>query len=316
MTPPRVSVIMPVYNAERFLAEAFESILSQTFRDFEFITIDDGSTDGSRAMLERFAAADGRIRLVSRPNTGYTVALNEAVGLARGEYLARMDADDVSLPRRLELQIAFLDAHPDHVAVGCRVLLMDPDGDLIGEVHPFDSHEQIDSLHLYKVHGSVITHPSALIRLSAMQRIGGYRREMEPAEDLDLFLRLAEIGKLAKLPDVLFKYRFHLESVSHKRVREQRVKAQLAALEARRRRGLPDADEQREPTELVPTHQDIVRWWVRLACRAGNYRTARKYASDVLRQRPLSALSWRLFFGSLLGRAGRPLYRLLGGGNA
>src|SRR4051812_8466576 len=92
MDAPRVSVVMPVYNAERYITEAVQSILDQTFTDFEFLIVDDGSTDGSRAILERHAASDERIKLVSRPNTGYLVALNEMLGRARGEYVARMDA--------------------------------------------------------------------------------------------------------------------------------------------------------------------------------------------------------------------------------
>jgi glycosyltransferase involved in cell wall biosynthesis len=247
---------------------------------------------------------------VSRPNTGYTVALNEAVGLARAEYLARMDADDVSLPQRLEKQVEFLDSHRDHVAVGCRVVLMDPDGDPIGEVQPIQSHEQIESSHLDHAR-TALPHPSVLMRAAAVRRVGCYRKDFEPAEDLDLFLRLAEVGKLAKLPDVLFHYRFHLSSVSHLRTKEQRAKAELAVREARRRRGIPEPGPGHAAPEAAPTHSEIIRWWVRLACRAGNYRTARKYVAAVLRERPFSPLSWRLFLGSTMGRAGRPLYRLL-----
>src|SRR5579859_2675921 len=148
MTSPLVSVAMPVYNAQRYLAQAVDSILAQSFKDFEFIIIDDGSTDSSTEILRKYEAADPRIRLFSRPNTGLTIALNEALGYARGRYLARMDSDDVSLPRRLEKQVAFMEDHPDHVAVGCRVVLIDPDAELLGEIYRFESHEQIDRLHL------------------------------------------------------------------------------------------------------------------------------------------------------------------------
>src|SRR6185312_7739382 len=104
---PVVSVVMPVFNTERYVARATESILGQSFGDFEFIIIDDGSTDGSRGILERYARQDGRIRLVSRANTGYAVALNEGLGMARGEFVARMDSDDVSKPERFERQVEF-----------------------------------------------------------------------------------------------------------------------------------------------------------------------------------------------------------------
>ena len=128
MSSPSVSICMPVYNTKRYVAEAVESILAQTFGDFEFIIIDDGSTDGSRAILERYAKQDDRIRLISRPNTGIVGARNEALGLARGELIAVMDSDDVALPERFEVQVAYLREHPECVVVGSRALIIDPDG--------------------------------------------------------------------------------------------------------------------------------------------------------------------------------------------
>src|ERR1051325_5151993 len=110
---PAVSVIMPVYNAERYLREAVQSILNQTFSDFEFLIINDGSTDQSQLILQEYAARDARIVLKSRPNTGYTRALNELLAMARGELIARMDADDISEPQRLALQAALLRENPD-----------------------------------------------------------------------------------------------------------------------------------------------------------------------------------------------------------
>src|SRR5213082_3006291 len=129
---PVVSVLMPVYNAQRYLPAAVESILGQTFRDFEFIIIDDGSTDRSGEILRKFAAEDPRIKLISRPNTGYVVALNEALSCASGEFVARMDADDISLPTRFERQVAYLREHTDCVLVGTNVITMDSDGAMIG----------------------------------------------------------------------------------------------------------------------------------------------------------------------------------------
>src|SRR5688572_25740567 len=116
--PPTVSVVMTVYNTERYVREAVESILGQTFRDFEFIIIDDGSTDSAPAILREYADRDPRIRLVSRPNTGIVRAANEGIALARGNYLARMDSDDVALPHRFEKQVRYLNEHPACVLVG------------------------------------------------------------------------------------------------------------------------------------------------------------------------------------------------------
>src|SRR5678816_4165512 len=112
-TTPRVSIVMPVYNAAAYLAEAVDSILAQTFRDFQFVIVNDGSTDRSTAILERYAHRDQRIKLISRPNTGIVGALNDGLAEATGDYIARMDADDVSTPNRLAVQVDYLDKHLD-----------------------------------------------------------------------------------------------------------------------------------------------------------------------------------------------------------
>ena len=133
MSSPSVSVCMPVYNTERYVAEAVESILAQTLGDFEFVIIDDGSTDGSRAILEPYAKQDDRIRLISRPNTGIIGARNEALGLAKGELIAVMDSDDVALPERFEVQVAYLREHPEVVCLGSKVQCIDEAGRFLYE---------------------------------------------------------------------------------------------------------------------------------------------------------------------------------------
>src|SRR5258706_14041022 len=115
---PAVSVVMPVYNGERYLASAIDSILAQTFTDFELIAVDDGSTDSSLPMLKRYAERDPRVRVISRPNTGIVGALSDAIAAARAPLIARMDADDLSLPLRFERQVAYLSGHPQCVLVG------------------------------------------------------------------------------------------------------------------------------------------------------------------------------------------------------
>src|SRR4051812_26679567 len=124
---PTVSVLMAVYNGEQYLREAVNSILSQTFKDFEFIIIDDGSTDRSPELLASYARADSRVKLISRPNKGLTKSLNEGLHAARGEFVARMDGDDISLPERFERQVSYLREHPEVVLVGSRVEFIDPD---------------------------------------------------------------------------------------------------------------------------------------------------------------------------------------------
>ena len=196
---PAVSVVMPVYNAQRYLAEAVDSILAQTWRDFEFVIVDDGSTDRSPKLLERYAVRDSRIKLIRRPNTGIVGALNDGLAAASGELVARMDADDVALPERFEKQVAYLAEHPEVVALGSRVTGVDPYGCVLFHSEHKLAHEEIDAGLLRGV-GWAIVHPAAMLRREAVAKVGGYRKEFQWVEDLDLFLRLGEAGRLANLP--------------------------------------------------------------------------------------------------------------------
>lgn len=299
---PLISVCMPVYNAEPYVAEAVESILNQTLGDFEFLIVDDGSTDGSLRILEGYAARDPRIHLTSRPNTGYLVALHEMLAIARGEFLARMDADDIALPERFARQVQYLRSCPEVLALGTRILVIDPEGDPIEEQCYVQTHEDIDRSHLEPSLSMGICHPSVMVRTETLRRVGGYRPDYYMAEDSDLWLRLAEIGRLANLPDVLLKYRQHPQSISQARRAEQfAVLARLRA-DARRRRGLPPAPTA-EPVISAETPDEPERWrllgWT--ALNSGYSATARKYARRVLARRPLSLDSWRLFCCALRG---------------
>jgi glycosyltransferase involved in cell wall biosynthesis len=296
--PPTISVLMPVYNADRYLAVAVESVLAQTFGDFEFIIVDDGSTDGSLAVLRRFEADDPRVRVVSRENRGLVASLNQMIGLARGEFLARMDADDLCLPDRFLRQVDFLRRNPDHIAVGCRALLIDPDGAPIRPFAEQTSHEEIDAAHL-RGEGGAIVHPAAMIRRRGMEAIGGYDPGMWPSEDLDMFLRIAEHGRLANLPETLFQYRRHASATGYTASREQAEACRRAALAARRRRGLPAGDDATAAPGPAPHHYALWAWW---ALSAGNVGTARKYAFKTIRMAPASSESWRLAFCALRGR--------------
>lgn len=287
---PQISVLMPVYNAERYLREAVESILNQSFTDFEFLIVNDGSTDGSAAVLMEYAAKDDRIRLISRPNTGYVVALNEMLGLAGGEFLARMDADDAAVSDRFERQVAFLGSNPDHVAVGSRVLLIDPEDEPISPFGKAMLHEEIDQGHLDKCAGSLICHPTVMMRKAAIDSIGAYRINMEPAEDVDLFLRLAEIGKLRILPEILLHYRMHHSSVSMTRRHEQLHVIRRIVSEARQRRGISVAAEGNQIADLDPgwgfdSRHRTWAWW---ALNAGNVKTARKHAWKAVVSNPMN----------------------------
>lgn len=305
---PAVSVLMPVYNAERYVGEAVRSILNQTFADFEFIVIDDGSTDRSGELLEKLATSDPRIRLFRRPNTGYLRALNEGLALANGELVARLDADDVALPERFERQVRYLREHPECLAVGCGMLRIDADGDVICEEPMPAAHEEIEA-RLLKGLGA-LPHPGAMIRRETLVAVGGYREEYYGVEDHDLWLRLAERGRLANLPEPLIKFRTHPQNFTF--VNEDRNRQRLAAVlaDAYRRRGLPAPDDwlSELPSPLPGVAR--ARAWTRSAIYAGQYRTARKHALAIWRQNPASCDSWILLVHALLGPQAGPLRRI------
>jgi glycosyltransferase involved in cell wall biosynthesis len=298
---PTISVILPVYNAERYLRDAVASVLAQTFDDFELLAFDDGSTDRSLKILRGFEAKDGRVRALSRENRGLVQTLNELIGLARGRYLARMDADDVCRPQRFEKQIAYLESHTECVAVGTGFLLIDPNGRPIRE-HSYELiHDEIDKIHLSGEGFSRLCHPSTIMRKDAVLQIGLYREEFRLAEDLDLFLRLAEIGKLANIPDIMLEYRHHLGSVCYKYADEQRNVGQRAVEMARMRRGIVIHPEiHRSPANNAST-ADTHRKWAWWALSAGNVATARQHAIMALAKEPFNKENFRLFACAMRG---------------
>jgi glycosyltransferase involved in cell wall biosynthesis len=300
MNTPKVSVAMPVYNCERYVAQAVESILAQTFTDFEFLIVDDGSTDASRAILESYAARDPRIQLVSRSNTGLLVALNEMLPRARGEYVARMDSDDLALPQRFERQVRYLDEHPECVLVGSRVIVIDPDGDPLTVMRSPLTHEEIDRGFMMGG-GQLMYHPSVIFRRQAVLELGGYRPEFDLVEDGDLFLRLAEIGRIVNLAEPLLKYRDHFSKIGRRRSREQTAVYRRVLIEAYRRRKLPfpqDLPEHLEHPKHEPRIHETWAWW---ALMSGHLAVARKHAWTCLWSNPLSPSSWRLLYCSLRG---------------
>src|SRR5256885_7165052 len=209
---PTISVIMSVYNAEKYLCKAIDSIVAQTFADFEFIVIDDGSTDSSPQILKRFAEKDSRLRVETRANKGLTRSLNEAIALSRGEFLARMDADDIALPNRLQIQVDFLQAHSDVVLLGGGYELIDGAGRLLTKIIPPADDATLQE---HALSGRTpICHPLAMMRRDAVAKVGGYDETLAAAQDLDLWLKLGEVGKLACGPDILLRYRQHAHSVS------------------------------------------------------------------------------------------------------
>lgn len=296
---PAVSVIMPVYNAERFLSLAVESILEQTFADFEFIVINDGSTDNSLKKLEFYADKDKRIILFSRENRGLVRTLNEGLVQAAAPLIARMDADDIAFPTRFEKQIEYLERHDDCVLLGTKVVIIDPDGDEICEMGEHSSHEEIEHGFLMNK-GQIMYHPSVIMRRYAVDMVGGYSEKYPHVEDLDLFLKLAEIGKIKNLQEPLLKYREHFSKVGFVNGKEQQSEILELLDGVYKRRGLAnDEVAEIERVENSIDHRILIwGWW---ALNAGNIGTARKYAKKLLLSRPFSIESWNLLFCSLRG---------------
>lgn len=296
---PTVSVVMPVYNAQEYLNEAVESVLAQTFNDFEFIIINDGSTDQSESILQEFQKRDKRIQVVSRSNTGIVVALNEGIGYASGRYIARVDADDIALPELFAKQVAFLEKTPDYVAVGTCVLMIDPDGWPVMPANLKMSHEEIDEAHMAG-HGA-FPHSGSMFRRDLVQSIGGYRQETQYAEDIDLWLRLAEVGKLANISEVLLKYRLHPKSIGHSRRVKQLQALNIAVTDAYRRRRLtPPLKEDTADEQSSYDYNPHTKWaWWSLS--DGNVATARKHALLALKGNPVSVESWKLLACAVRG---------------
>lgn len=234
---PAVSVLMAVHNSAPFLRKAVDSILSQTLADLEFVIVDDGSSDESVPMLDGVARVDRRVVLIRQANQGLTRSLNTALGVARGRYIARMDSDDIAGPARLERQIAFMDARPDLVASGTGVIRIDAVDTVLAMPECVTDPARIESI-LLSGSGGVVCHPSLIVRADVLRRINGYDTRFRTAQDLDLFLRLAEIGPLSNLDERLIRYRKHEQSVNIAKFDQQErdVKAILDA--AIQRRGI------------------------------------------------------------------------------
>jgi hypothetical protein len=234
---PVVSVVLPVWNGERFLAEAVESVLSQTLDSFELLLVDDGSTDATSDIAHVFTCRDPRVRVIHIDRRGIAHALNAGIEQARGRYVARMDADDISCPSRLQKQIAYLDANPDCVAVGSAVSVIDEAGEHVG-TRTFPEHHDGITNKLISGWSNAIAHPTVVMRREALLAVGGYRPDRVPSEDLDLWIRLSAIGKLANVNDQLLRYRRHTETVGLRDSDQQCAVGTVIVNEERQKKGL------------------------------------------------------------------------------
>jgi glycosyltransferase involved in cell wall biosynthesis len=241
---PQVSVIMPMLNAKPFLKESIGSVLAQSFRDFEFIIVDNGSIDGSKEYAESFS--DPRIRVLSEPQLGAANAINTGIGASRAELLALMDADDVSVRDRLAIQVAYMREHPDTVLLGTRFSFIIGDK-LVPVAPPLAHHPEIRRALLQGI--AVFANGATMFRSVAAKKVGGHSLN-GPAHDFDFFLRMSEIGTVHNLPATLYYYRLHegaSTAVRNTFMRQQQMFAVACAMA--RDAGIPEpafADFRRE----------------------------------------------------------------------
>ncbi|MFA6410783.1 MAG: glycosyltransferase [Candidatus Buchananbacteria bacterium] len=210
---PKISVIMPFYNAQRFLAKAIESILNQTFSDFELILINDASTDNSDQIVKKYLADSRIVYIKNEKNQGIVANLNLGLKSAKAEIIARMDGDDVALAKRFEEQFRFLLENKDVAVVGSYVKIIDEfDKEIDYRTKPIDTKEIEKNLITY----SPLVHPSTMFRKSVVLQVGAYRPEYLYLEDIDLWYRIVYLGyKISNVSQYLLSYRYHGNSTAH-----------------------------------------------------------------------------------------------------
>lgn len=279
MTRPALSVAMSVYNGAPHLGEAVESILGQTYGDFEFLVMNDGSTDASQDILEDYAKRDSRLRPVYRENKGLVASLNELIDMAQAPLLARMDADDVCLPERFEKQLAHLAQHPECGVLGTQMFDIDQNGTLIQTPGPDEDYSTTGAgtLHNIQHGGPIVSHPTVVMRTHLARQVGGYHAAFKHCEDFDLWARLASLTQIWSLPEKLVKYRHWPHQVSTRFAYEQHVGAAISRLAYfEREAGRPD------PTtewEVLPPLDELDK----IFGRAGVTDQVRSHASSSLR---------------------------------
>ncbi len=238
---PALSVLMPCYNAGPYVEEAIQSVLDQGFADFEFLIIHDGSTDDSLKRIQGFE--DPRIRVIDQENRGLIDSLNLGLRLCRAEWVARMDADDVCLPHRLETQMSYLKANPDCILVGSQAQVMDKEGrylmDLVPQGH---RHEEILARALDRC---PFIHPCVIFHRPTVLDLGGYPKDALTFEDHLLWMKLIQLGPVSNIPEPLVKVRFNPESVT---VDEKWRGAEFMAI---RRRSLENREVSGEDAERI-----------------------------------------------------------------
>lgn len=239
MDTPRLTVLMTVYNGRQYLSPTIESILHQTFSDFELFIVDDGSNDGTWSVVTSYAAQDSRLKLLrNESNLGITRSMNKLFALAKGEYVTRHDADDISFPERFAYQVDFLDSHEEIGLIGAWVEIVDAQGVALEGPGFFPSDTDNQTIQRQLLMANCLGQGAVMFRRRCLELVGFYDETLEYTEDYDLWLRLAEVTQLAKLPMYLYQYRQHAGSVSQVRYSLQMLHlAQTLEKAAYRRQG-------------------------------------------------------------------------------
>lgn len=253
-TAPSISIAMSVYNNAPYLAQAIRAILAQTHTDFEFLIVDDGSTDGSTAIIDDFARQDGRVRPIHQENRGLVASLNRLLHEARAPLVARMDGDDDCHPERLSRQYAFMQENPDHAVIGTQSISFDDAGNRWASPEFPTTDAELRAAIGTR---NVMCHPSVVMRRDLVRAAGGYRRQFVHCEDRDLWLRLSEHSRLASLPDALTYYRRTPGQVSNRHIVAQALGAAMAWLaHMEREAGRPDPF---DGMDTLPSVDDLDR---------------------------------------------------------
>ncbi len=276
---PLVSVVFPVFNTRDYLIDAIASIVEQSFRDWQLICVNDGSSDGSTEILDWFATQDPRIKVFHQANAGSVAAVKRGCALATAPLMCRMDCDDIAIGDRLEKQVEFLRQHPECCVVGGAILEMDSDSDPLGVSRLPTRHDELVDNLLHRRTG--LFHPATMFRAQAYHAVGGYRDQYEWVEDHDLWLRMAQHGQLANLQDVVLCYRLHAKSICWQRSAEQRVRMNGVLREAYAARGRELPQELLMQAGLTRSAAGPGKW-ARAAAKGGYQRTLLKHLGQLV----------------------------------
>jgi glycosyltransferase involved in cell wall biosynthesis len=305
-----LSVVMSVYNGAATVREAVESVLAQTYDDFEFIIVDDGSTDATPGILSSFH--DSRVKVIRQENAGLTVSLNRGIGAATAPLIARMDADDISFPSRLETQVRILGSCPDIVLVGSDADLIDAGGKRVGSLRHLLRDDQIRRV--YPV-GNQFVHGSVIFRREAFERAGRYDEGLRYSQDFDLWWRMLETGEVLNLPETLYAQREWPQRISSNLRPEQDRDRDRIVRRMWREILDPEAEfpplrsgkTARVPTAADPHAGERKLFYARLLLRMGtgfvlhgDFRRARAYFAESLTANPMAVETWGCLAGCSL----------------